>query len=302
MPVISCRFPMSRKVASSVVSSGSTTTRPPGASARYSGIWVDRCAVSTTDSPRSSSARAVCDPIEPRPPVTSITHTPPQLADDDPALNQPSAATNPSSDRLLSRTTAVTRCSSMIGSRRCYAARASSARVACFSLTSSASRKHRSAVGRRPRLTSLPRVGGVGVVHAHSPVALRKRRTLSPSPRPVLNESANLRISNRRPSQVESNRADDGHSGNAIYSVHVGGPASSLAHHIVVHVDPDGVVAALDVVYASQGPERQRGARSRPRVRRAGRACEMCRRPRSRPYRTTRRPMARQRHRCNRTW
>ena len=72
MPVISCRFPMSRKPASSVVSSGSTTTRPPGSSARYSGNRVDRCAVSTTDSPRSSSARAVCDPMEPRPPVTSI--------------------------------------------------------------------------------------------------------------------------------------------------------------------------------------------------------------------------------------
>ena len=37
MPVISCRFPMSRKAASSVVSSGSTTTRPPGSSARNSG-------------------------------------------------------------------------------------------------------------------------------------------------------------------------------------------------------------------------------------------------------------------------
>jgi len=35
----------------------------------YSGSRVDRCAVSTTDSPRSSSARPVCDPIEPRPPV-----------------------------------------------------------------------------------------------------------------------------------------------------------------------------------------------------------------------------------------
>ena len=72
MPVISCRFPMSRKAASSVVSSGSTTTRPPGSSARYSGSRVDRCAVSTTDSPRSSSARAVCDPMEPRPPVMRI--------------------------------------------------------------------------------------------------------------------------------------------------------------------------------------------------------------------------------------
>jgi hypothetical protein len=32
-------------------------------------------AKSTTDSPRSSSARAVCDPIEPRPPVTRIIRT-----------------------------------------------------------------------------------------------------------------------------------------------------------------------------------------------------------------------------------
>ena len=72
MPVISCRFPMSRKAASSVVSSGSTTTRPPGSSARNSGSRVDRCAVSTTDSPRSSTARAVCDPMEPRPPVMRI--------------------------------------------------------------------------------------------------------------------------------------------------------------------------------------------------------------------------------------
>jgi hypothetical protein len=30
--------------------------------------------VSTTDSPRSSSARAVCDPMEPRPPVMRIIH------------------------------------------------------------------------------------------------------------------------------------------------------------------------------------------------------------------------------------
>ena len=74
MPVISCRFPISTKLPSSVVSSGSTTTRPPGSPARYSGSWVDRCAVSTTDSPRSSSARAVCDPMEPRPPVMRIIH------------------------------------------------------------------------------------------------------------------------------------------------------------------------------------------------------------------------------------
>jgi hypothetical protein len=32
-------------------------------------------AKSTTDSPRSSSARAVCDPMEPRPPVTRIIRT-----------------------------------------------------------------------------------------------------------------------------------------------------------------------------------------------------------------------------------
>ena len=72
MPVIWCRFPMSRKAASFVVSSGSTTTRPPGSPVRNSGSRVDRCAVSTTDSPRSSRARAVCDPIEPRPPVMRI--------------------------------------------------------------------------------------------------------------------------------------------------------------------------------------------------------------------------------------
>jgi len=76
MPVISCRSPMSRKAAASVVSTGSTTTRPSGSGARYSGSREDRCAVSTTDSPRSSSARAVCDPIEPRPPVMRIAVTP----------------------------------------------------------------------------------------------------------------------------------------------------------------------------------------------------------------------------------
>jgi AraC-like DNA-binding protein len=80
MPVTSCRVPMSRNVASSVESSGSTTTRPPGSSARNSGSSVDRCAVSTTVSPRSSSARAVCDPMEPRPPVTSINGSTRQLA------------------------------------------------------------------------------------------------------------------------------------------------------------------------------------------------------------------------------
>src|SRR5215470_7964769 len=67
---------MSRKAASSVVSSGSTTTRPARSAARYSGSPVDRCAVSTTDSPRSSRARAVCDPIEPRPPVMRIIRAP----------------------------------------------------------------------------------------------------------------------------------------------------------------------------------------------------------------------------------
>src|SRR4051794_2920652 len=71
-PVIACRFPMSRKAASSAVSNGSTTTRPLGSSARNSGSRVERWAVSTTDSPRSSTARAVCAPMDPRPPVMMI--------------------------------------------------------------------------------------------------------------------------------------------------------------------------------------------------------------------------------------
>src|SRR5918997_525373 len=72
MPVIACRFPISRKAAWSAVSRGSTATRPSAPPARNSGSSLDRCAVTTTASPRSSSARAVCDPIDPRPPVMSV--------------------------------------------------------------------------------------------------------------------------------------------------------------------------------------------------------------------------------------
>src|SRR5262249_28618129 len=54
------------------------TTRPRGSRHRNSGSGVDRCAVRTTDSPRSSRARAVCDPIEPRPPVMRIIQVAPR--------------------------------------------------------------------------------------------------------------------------------------------------------------------------------------------------------------------------------
>jgi hypothetical protein len=57
IPVMSCRFPMSRKATPSVVSRGSMTTRLLGSYAKNSGSRVDRCAVSTTVSPKSRSAR-----------------------------------------------------------------------------------------------------------------------------------------------------------------------------------------------------------------------------------------------------
>lgn len=72
MPVIACRLPRSIKAASSVAPRVSTTSLLLGSPARNSGESVDRCPVSKTLSPRSRSARAVCDPIEARPPVISI--------------------------------------------------------------------------------------------------------------------------------------------------------------------------------------------------------------------------------------
>lgn len=66
-----CRDPMSRNARSSVASSCSTTTRPSGSS-RNSGTSADRCAVTATDCPCSCRARAVYEPIAPRPPVMRI--------------------------------------------------------------------------------------------------------------------------------------------------------------------------------------------------------------------------------------
>jgi hypothetical protein len=69
MPVMSYLCPSARKAAASVQSSCSTASR---SAARKLGVATARCRVSTQGSPRSSRARAVCEPMNPSPPVISV--------------------------------------------------------------------------------------------------------------------------------------------------------------------------------------------------------------------------------------